>query len=594
MDPYERSQDIYEQIEGYAKPPLIPLPEPNDLRTLEYMGLKPSRSAHGIMKAAMAVSGFNTFQKELPENLEELLRHSNLRCGGLFAAIHSASLALEDDARNLTPIQRAATLLFGASTLHDDIWSASFPPDLYKDQILEMGQYPNLFSTSLVVEGPLARIYKSKNVSQITVLIDGRIFILETGGLGKETDIELLIETLEGLREQIVHHPRPGDLPPVGILSCADHPTTVQIFDALNRSETNRASFNMLRHSYLTLCLDLDSFPETHAEAARMAQSENNENRWHHASFQIVVFGNAKACTLFNFNAYLDGNTMMRSGAEVQKRAASYPLISENLKSSNNLILVKELPWEIPDEFIQKARQDINGVLDTQQATFKFEGIGTETFNKYNVPAVPVFILALQMTADEIVGRTTSMLQMMTMTRYRCMDLTSASISTPEVTRFVAAMEETDIDRQQARQLLTEAVESQIQRARDARQHLSYDKILGLFIFTRQGFKGALSRIVMVISGVLLRLLKLTTLWDVDIIVSHPAIYPQIPVVGRPGIRLPYVRYFALHYQIMHDKTVITMMPAVGWEVTNEEFITKLKSNLERVIGILQSEGDEK
>ncbi|MEA3439585.1 MAG: choline/carnitine O-acyltransferase, partial [Chloroflexota bacterium] len=404
MDTNERSQDIFEQIEGYAKPPLIPLSEPNDLRTLEYMGLKPDRAAHGIMNAAMAVSGFNAFQKELPENLEDLLRRSNLRCGGLFAPIHSASLALEDDARNLTPIQRAATLLFGAKTLHDDIWSASFPPDMYKDKILEMGQYPNLFSTSLVVDGNLARIYKSKSISQITVLIDGRIFILETGELGKETDIELLIKTLEGLREQTVQHPRSGDQPPVGILSCADHLTTVQTFKELIKSEINRTSFNLLRHSYLTLCLDLDSYPETDAEAARMAQSVNNENRWHHASFQIVVFGNAKACTLFNFNAYLDGNTMMRSGAEVQKRAASYSLISENLKSSNNLIPVKELPWEIPDEFIQKARHDIDGIRDTQQATFELEGIGTETFNKYNVPAVPVFILALQMTADEFAG----------------------------------------------------------------------------------------------------------------------------------------------------------------------------------------------
>ena len=74
---------------------------------------------------------------------------------------------------------------------------------------------------------------------------------------------------------------------------------------------------------------------------------------------------------------------------------------------------------------------------------------------------------------------------------------------------------------------------------------------------------------------------------ETDVVISHPGIYTEVPVVGRPGIRLPYVKYFGLHYQIMADKTVVTMMPAVNWEVPNHELIEKLKTNLEKVIWVI-------
>ena len=61
-----------------------------------------------------------------------------------------------------------------------------------------------------------------------------------------------------------------------------------------------------------------------------------------------------------------------------------------------------------------------------------------------------------------------------------------------------------------------------------------------------------------------------------DVLVSHPEIYPGVPIVGRPGIRLPYVNCFGLHYQMMADKTVITMMPGTRWSIPNEELIEVL------------------
>ena len=52
-------------------------------------------------------------------------------------------------------------------------------------------------------------------------------------------------------------------------------------------------------------------------------------------------------------------------------------------------------------------------------------------------------------------------------------------------------------------------------------------------------------------------------------------------MLGRPGVRLPYVNYFGLHYRMLEKSIVLTMMPSVNWTIPNEEFISILENKLE-------------
>lgn len=72
-----------------------------------------------------------------------------------------------------------------------------------------------------------------------------------------------------------------------------------------------------------------------------------------------------------------------------------------------------------------------------------------------------------------------------------------------------------------------------------------------------------------------------------QILISHPAIYPETPLVGRPGARLPYVKYFGLHYQIFAEEIVITMMPALAWDITNEQVVTAVADALKQIQALL-------
>jgi hypothetical protein len=249
-----------------------------------------------------------------------------------------------------------------------------------------------------------------------------------------------------------------------------------------------------------------------------------------------------------------------------------------------------ELSWKIDDAFIQQARQDLQTVQDHQQATFEIEGIGRAFFTAHNVEPVPAFIVALQMAAKRLTGDMVAITQFLNMSRYRCMDLVTANVTTPEVTRFVDYVGGDGAQDDRAEELLREAVTSQVQACRKARRYLDLDDIFSLFIRTRSGLRRRYVVAVVALALMLLRVLGLFKPIPREVLVSHPELYPNIPVIGRPGIRLPYLKHFGLHYQIWEDRIVVTLMPSVSWAIPNTKLIDELHESLTRLRSIIASE----
>jgi hypothetical protein len=239
---------------------------------------------------------------------------------------------------------------------------------------------------------------------------------------------------------------------------------------------------------------------------------------------------------------------------------------------------------------VEKAKADIDSVIDDQQASFEIQGIGTDLFASYEVNAIYAFVLALAMTARQMIGKVVEISQFMTMSRYRCMDLVTANMISPEVVQFVEYMQDKEVDRERAKQFLDMALKSQMQISHQARASLQFGKILALLIYAERGIRCNFISLVIGLSRRFLQILGLFKAPETDIVISHPDIYLEVPVVGRPGIRLPYVKYFGLHYQIMADKTVLTVMPAVNWKIQNQELIAKLAINLNLVYWVISGE----
>jgi hypothetical protein len=598
-----RASDIFEHISGYPQPPPVPLPDLDDLGLFTAFDIRDTPLARQIVHGGMTASGFTSFVNKLKDDdLEALLRAINLRIPGLFAPVLSATSALLDDPRPLSPFQRAATLIFGAYSLYHSVMTAELEPDNLRSKPLEMGQYPNLFSTSMILEGRMPSLFKSVFEPQISVLIGGRIYLLQLGDLETETWVEGLATALEKLASQA--QPLPPGTPALGLVTAANSPTQMRIFNLMAHSPTNAPNLRALRRSFLTLCLDLDGVPETAAEAARLAHSTNFANRWFHSSLQLVVFGNARACLITSFTAYLDGNVMTRSASEIQKRAAVYPLAEEST-APPAIYPVQELTWELtpqalPPKLYQRAQEDIHRVLDPQIATFELADFGVSFFETLKLSPVPAFILALQAATSRLAGHPAEINQFASLSAFRCMDVIQVMVSTPAVKQFAQAMELVDLDVNggqesaltQARALLQPALESQAAVLRKARGQIPTDILMMLYARTRRGSQQIRAQACLsasVFGLILTGQMRLNAMRDV--IVSHPTIYPEVLLLGRPGARLPYVKSFGLHYQIWPDKTVLTVMPGQHWQVPNAEVADQIAHSLRTLARIVPRTG---
>ena len=581
----ERTTDIYEQLPFYPKPPLIPLPDWQTMASLKGMGIKQSPVSSLVIKTLMALTGFKKFYRNLPETMENYLRTTNTRGAGLFALINSASLALRDDPRSLTPAQRAATLIFGAYGFYDDLMSGKLEPDKYKDQVLEMGQYPNLFSTCLTIEGKTAKLFKSKRTDQITVLINGRFFILNVGHPGKTTTLPQLANTLQKLVDRVQEETPDGNPNSPGIISGVAHPVQLRMFGRILKNPVNKATFEQLRHSFLTLCLDINDQPQDYAEAAKITQSKNFHNRWYHSALQIVVFGNGKASTMLNFNTYIDGNPMMRGSAEIERRAEQIPLETDDAAT---LDAPKELRWQVNPMFIERATEVARTVLDDQKATFVLDGFGKTFYQNKNLAPVPAFMVAVDMAAKTLIGQHVHIAQYLSVSKYRCMNLANADATTPEVQAFVDYVEQEDFDKAEARKLMDAAIESQRKAYSKARKNMPPSQVISIFVSSQKGFKKLWITSMLATAMIFLRLLGLYKSEEMQAVASHPDIKPEIKVVGRPGIRLPYIKYFGFHYQIMDDKTVITFMPSTKWQISNQKLLETIREKLKIIDKIFQ------
>jgi hypothetical protein len=586
----ERTRDVYEPLAAYPRPLPVPLPEPGDLETLGELGVRFTPLSRAVTRAALRISGFDAFWRQLPEQAEDLLRKYDLRGANLCGPGIAATTVLRDDARRPGALTRAATLVAAAGSLHDDLRTGRLPPDRHHDDVLEMGKYPNLFATSLVVddENRTPRIYKSRRTDQITVILGRRLHVLVVGDLTAETIVERLTRALEELATATARSRLPADELPVGLLTAAGHETQGALFPRLSRHQTNARSLAALRESFLTLCLDLDSHPSSDEEAAAIAHSGNPGNRWYHSSLQLVVFGNGRACVVHNSAAYLDGNIMMRAAAELQRRASARSLARADGHPAAALAPATLLLWVIDPALFGQPLQEVRAIQDCQQSTYTLPGIGTSFFARHGVAAIPAFVVALQYATQRLRTEPTTIKQMLTMSRHRCTDFRTASVSTPEVMRLVENLLD-DAPAAGARRLLQEAIESQGRACRRARQAVPLPELLWLFISSRDTVSRWWASAVIGGGMKLLALLGSFRPELNEVVISHPSIYPEVGFLGRPGSRIPYVDAYTLHYQIHPEKIVVTVAPSLAWTVPNAEFIAELREGLQRVQRIIEA-----
>jgi hypothetical protein len=580
----ERTGDVYEQLPNYQVPPLIAVPRAlSDYESLDSLGVVRGLVAQRVVKTACTLGRFEDFRRKLPQHLESLLRRTNLRCNNFAPLLVAASVALADHPRPIRPLERAATILGGLRELREDIYSGDFAPDLYGNEALEMGQYPNLFGTNITFDGKKLRVFKTKETSHITVVVRDRIYSVDLGNWIERKDVADVLHAL-GIVTKMARESSFGfHNPSITLLSALSVGTQLRFLPKLSTFEANAASLKILRHSFVTICLDLDSAPSSAAEALWLAQSGNCTNRWYHSGLQVVVFGNSKACLITNFKVYLDGNIVMRAAGEIQRRAAKVPL--ERLldqKPSRGRQTVTELRWVTPTRLKDEAFSELHGMFDNQPSTYELQGLGTEAFSPHGLNPIKAFVIALQIAAWRLTGRILNIGQFLSLSKFRCMGLTVASATTPEVKDFVEALFSPAADYCQLQRLFRAALSSQDSEYRKARSALPVSMFVSLLMKYGKQSRRRYSKFIWLGMMKTLRLLGLVEEGQCDILISHPRIESEVPLVGRPGIRVD-LPCFGLHYQMFSDRTALTIMPGKTWQIANCRVAAELRTSLKAI-----------
>jgi hypothetical protein len=583
----ERTRLIYEDIPGCAPPPFLDLTIPDSLKSFEPLGVVLNPWSEGLLKLALRFSGVRPSERDAP-TVERLLRSLNLR-DNPFPPVTSATAAISDHPRPIEPLNRAAALLLAVKDMHSDLVSGRFPPDRYGSANLEMGQYANLFSTHVIHDGKRFQLFKSTCTSQITVVVGKRLYSVDFPASGGIWTAPELLEALTHVTAlSAVTTSKDDEITPT-VISGAKPETQAEIWTELSKDSVATQSLMTLRHSFVTLCLDLDLTPSSAAEAAAFAQSANFANRWFNSALQIVVFGNSKACLIFNFNAYLDGNVQSRAASEIWKRSTRLDFEAVP-HVDNQTFVARELLIPVAPRLLDKARQDIVSILDKQQSTFELAGFGRSFFRSRGLDPVATFVVALQLGVLRLTGQTPRIRQLLTMAHYRSMDLASASVTTREMIRFLESMQDKSASLEQRRERLQAAIDSQLAMCRTARRYFPGFRLQSLIAENTQGMRRLYMKSIVRATKLLLRIMGLARFGHDDIIISHPRVYEEIPVLGRPGVRLPYLRCFGLHYQILDSSIVLTWMPAVNWKITNAEITNEVARCLRDIADIADIE----
>ena len=583
-----RTNDLFEQIPGYLDPPVIPFRYPDASDLLKHLGVKDTNLNRRIIEFGLTASGFKHFQKTLRnDQLESLLRSVNLRLPGPLTPAFSTTAALQDDPRGLSPYQRAATLIFGAYSLYHSLRCAELKPIHYQDHPGEIGLYPNLFSTCVIVEGRGPRLFKGVFEPQITLLIGGRLFLLHLRDLQTEAWVEGLAAAIEKLAGQV--SPLTSNEISPGLLTAADTKTQQHIFSQLAKDPIDAPILRRLRRSFITVCLDLEMAPSSLEEAARFAHSTNFTNRWFHSSCQIIVFGNGQACTNMNYLAHLDGEVMLHCAAEIQQRAAVYPLRSDAAESAGNGYRIDELDWDIipktiPPKLYQRAQDEIYGLVDQQPATFELPGLGRTFFDKLGINSDAGFVLALLATLRKLTGLSPSIIRQISLSGYRCMDEVSVQVVTDEGLRYLdvlSGMEESGVHSEQIFNRFQAAEVAHLECLIKAQRQIPPALLIELFINSRTDRQRIRAQMALQIIFSSIRISGIDEYHpQPDILISNLTLYPQAPLVGRPGLRLPTVNSFGMYYQIWPDRIVTTITPGIDWKLPNQVLVKEIEKSI--------------
>jgi len=505
---------------------------------------------------------------------------------------HDYVVALEPDPNHTAPPARAATLVAGALAFRQKLREGALKDDLFKDRPLNMRQYHNLFGRSVVPAPPANKHLDAPDSEHIVVFAGRQAFRIQV----IEGDRPIAADTLAAQFEAIearAAQPAEGDRW-LGALSAVNRHKAAEIRGKLEADPVNAASLNTIDTALFTVSLDLDLAPNSLESLTRLGYSGNYRNRWFEKSTQLAVFANGEAALTLCFPAYLDGTIGGRYASELYHGAAAQTL-SEHRPVLADSLAPKKLEFHIDDAILDEAEAEVSGYIRDDCDIFKVESIGKDFFKSRKISPDSSIQMALLLATRKVFGHNLNMRQFINVRRFEGGTLELPYVTTQEVETFLNAAAAGNRDKRELAALLRAAVKSHKDIILKTFNGRSPKTIFNYALVGASPLKRRLARPL----SAFFRWLGFkkyvsdmlgTSEHTADIITSSLKIEPGMRILGRPGIRLPFLRYFGMHYLVEPNSILFIFMPAKHCVRDLSQVASAIEASLLEIKDILLAE----
>lgn len=477
-----------------------------------------------------------------PEKRDEFLRHQDKRWFFSHSLLTlSYSVALKKDSRQVDQFERAAILIRAALDFYSELCEGRLAQDLIRGEPAEMGQYFNIFGCNLV-PGALDYMQRVDSCEYIVVCIAERYYKMN---ISAQVTVDDLFTTLSEMSAE-AQKSKPK---PLGWVSVAPRALCREIYNS---------DFACFEKAFFVVCLDEDKVPSEKSFFQNM-QVSHCGNRWFHSSLQLVVNRAGNAGAILSNRNYIDGNVGGRFCDEIYQRSTKIEL-PRKLKFASACSF-QSIQISLSELDLRRSSDSVAPYVNKQDYCY--------TVKMHTAPGGKkdsLFIAALLLATARYYGEPLKVIHLCNMSKYMHLGLTHAFVTTKEFSLFSNFVRNGVYDKRIAKALLEDFFNSKEQSLKFARSSTWLAHNLAKTVCEHMtSFK------------LLLKLFFLKHA-KAQVLTSHPQEFSSIDSFGRPGVLLPQVSHFGLHYMFKSDHIDLVFMP----ETSNAASMIELSKEIQK------------
>jgi carnitine O-acetyltransferase len=368
-------------------------------------------------------------------------------------------------------VERAAGLIAGALDYKLRLDREEIPPVVQRGRPLSMAQNRFLFSTTRIpgaeqdtVRAPYTGEWPgASDARHIVVFFRGNIVRMDV--LGPDGSPHTLDELRAGLSAVMKAEPAPE--PSAGHLTTKARAEWAESREAL-LALGNATALDDIETALFCVCLE-DFAPESDLDACDHLLHGDSANRWFDKAVSFVVFGDGTAGINVE-HCGLDGTTIL-SFVDAVLGEAPEKLSQRSGARAQGLPVTEAIEFTLDDALRNDVRAAAAAFADygaaTATTTVSFEDFGADDIKRLKVSPDAFVQMAYQLAHKRAKGRVGATYESIATRQYRHGRTEAMRVVTPEVLRFVEAMDDPSAAPALRREAFRAAAGAHVRRAKE-------------------------------------------------------------------------------------------------------------------------------